>query len=257
MTTEDGAARVDDQRPRGSGPGHGVDPDPTLVPIEPTTRPARSPLRGRALLRVWFVWVTVAEVLGFVAPAVAGALTADAGPAVALPALLLTGAVEGAVLGLGQGVVLRAAVPGLPVRRWVAATTAGAVLAYVLGMLPATAYGAAASWPPAALAVVGGLLGALLLGSIGTAQWLVLRRHVPGSASWIATTALGWACGLAAFLVICTPLWRPGQSPALTVAVGVLGGLVMAATMAVITGVGLVRLLARIPGHDVPDPSAP
>lgn len=235
----------------------GVDPDATLVTIELTTPPTRSPLRGRTLLGVWFVCVTIAEVLGFVAPAVTGALTADAAPAVTLPALLLAGAVEGAVLGLGQGVVLRAAVPGLPVRRWVAATTAGAVLAYGLGMLPPTAYGVAAAWPPVVLGVAGGLLGALLLGSIGTAQWLVLRRHVPGSASWVATTALGWAGGLAAFLAVCTPLWAPGRSLALTVAVGVLGGLVMAATMAVITGVGLVRLLGRASGHDGPEPSVP
>lgn len=42
-----------------------------------------------------------------------------------------------------------------------------------------------ADLPPGVLAGGGALLGTLLLGSIGTAQWLVLRRHVRGAALWI------------------------------------------------------------------------
>ncbi|RSM38155.1 hypothetical protein DMA12_34340 [Amycolatopsis balhimycina DSM 5908] len=65
------------------------------------------PLRGRRLARAWFVTVTPAEFLGFTVPAVAGALTVDS--AVALPVLLVASAVEGAVLGAGQALLLRRA----------------------------------------------------------------------------------------------------------------------------------------------------
>ncbi len=218
MTTRDATARVGDAGP---------------------------PLRGRALLGTWFVWVTIAEVVGFLAPAVAGAVTADATTVMALPAVLLAGAIEGVVLGLGQGLVLRGAVPDLPVLRWVTATTAGAVVAYLLGMLPSTMSGAVAAWPVWLLVVLGVPAGLLLLGSIGTAQWLVLRRYVRRSASWIVTTAVAWTAGLGVFLVVSMPLWQPGQALVLTVGIGALGGLLMAATMAAITGAGLVRLFER------------
>lgn len=246
MTTSDGTAPADLPPPRGGGPGRSAAGwlGPSFAtPADPP--PARPPLSGRALFGVWFACVTVAEVIGFVLPALAGALTADAAPGVALPALLVTGAVEGAALGFGQGVVLRAAVPGLPVRRWTAATAAGAVVAYLLGMLPSTTASTILTWPPAVLVVLGTAAGLLLLASIGTAQWLVLRHRVPRSASWIATTAVAWLGGLGVFLAVAMPLWQPGQPLAQVVAVGAFAGLLMAATMAAVTGAGLVRLLAH------------
>jgi hypothetical protein len=129
-------------------------------------RPSALPWSG-ALWSTWFLTVTAAEVLGFTAPLTAGALTADAGPAVAVPALLAAGAVEGAVLGTGQAGVLRRVLPELSGRRWVAATSAAAVLCYALGLLPATASGAWAPWPAALVFIVALLLGLLLLGAIG------------------------------------------------------------------------------------------
>jgi hypothetical protein len=95
------------------------------------------------------------------------------------------------------------------------------------------------------LAVLGVVVGTVVLASIGTAQWLVLRAALPRSASWIATTAGAWAVGLLAFAAVTTPLWQPGQPLALVTAIGVLGELVMAGTVAAITGAGLVLLLRR------------
>ncbi|MEU7835050.1 MULTISPECIES: hypothetical protein [unclassified Nonomuraea] len=42
-----------------------------------------------------------------------------------------------------------------------------------------------------------------------------------------------------------TPLWQPGQPGWLIAVIGVLGGAVMAATVAALTGAALVRLLRR------------
>ncbi len=198
-------------------------------------------LRGRALLSAWFATVTVAEFVGFVVPAGVGALTAAMSPVVSVPALLAAGAVEGAMLGSGQAAVMRRALPGLPGRLWIVVTASAAVLAYAIGLSPSNL--AVDTWPrplAAALAAIGGVV---LLASIGTAQWLVLHRHVARASRWIWATAAAWAAGLAVFLAFAMPLWQPGQSLWLVVGIGVIGGLLMAATTSLITGATLTRLL--------------
>ncbi|HEY2192302.1 MAG TPA: hypothetical protein VGH76_08375 [Actinomycetospora sp.] len=200
----------------------------------------------------WFASVTVAEVVGFCVPLAVGALTADAGPAdagpaVAVPALLAAGAVEGAVLGAGQAVVLSRVLPRLRARDWVLATAAAAVLCYALGLLPSVAAGTWASWPPALLVVVTVALGAALFATMGTAQWWVLRHHVARAALWIPVTAVAWLVGLGAFLGLAMPWWNPGQPTTEVLAIGLVAAVVMAATVAAITGWAVVRLLARRP----------
>lgn len=201
------------------------------------------PLRGRALFRTWFPLVTFAEFLGFAVPAGVGALTADKAAALVVPALLAAGAVEGAVLGWGQATVLRRALLGVSRSRWVAATSGAAVVAYSAGLAPSTWAAGMATWHPVPLVVASAALGCVLLGSIGAAQWLVLRGHVPRAGRWIVTTAVAWLLGLAVFLGFTMPLWQPGQALAITVAIGVVGGLLMAATTAAVTGYVLRRLL--------------
>jgi hypothetical protein len=199
------------------------------------------PLRGRPLTHAWVATVTVAEFLGFMVPAAVGALTASAGVAVVVPTLLIAGMIEGAVLGSGQAAVLRRAVPRLPSRQWIGATAAAAVLAYAIGLIPSTF--AIDRWPlPLAIgfAVIGG---AVLLASIGTAQWFVLRHYAAGAGRWIWVTAVAWSVGLLVFLGFAMPLWQPGQPLWLIVAIGVAGGLLMAATTSLITGIALGRLL--------------
>ncbi|MGX7829614.1 hypothetical protein ACTG9Q_31450 [Actinokineospora sp. 24-640] len=193
--------------------------------------PAVARVRGLPLGR-WVGVVTVAEFSGFLAPAVVGVLTVHAATEVAVPVLLVAGALEGAALGFGQAVVLRAVVPGLPLFRWVGATAVGALIAYFLGLLPSMLLS------PWALAG----LGALPL-TIGFLQWLVLRRLVARSASWIAVTAMAWIAGLAAFLALATPLWHEGQAVAESILIGAGAGLVMAAIVALITGLGLREIL--------------
>jgi len=206
---------------------------------------ARLPLHlcGRPLFLRWVATVTAGEFAGFAFPAVTGALTARAPGPAAIVAILAAGAVEGTMLGLAQAAVLRRALPQIAMRRWVSATAAGAVLAYGIGMLPSTLAGQWADLPAAVLVIVGLILGSALLASIGTAQWLVLRTVLPRSASWIVSTAAAWLAGLGVFLGFAMPLWRPGQSVALIVAIGVVGGLLMAAVTSAITGLAVRRLL--------------
>lgn len=198
----------------------------------------------RRLWRRWFQLVNVGESLGFLAPAAAGAVIADRGGLPAATALLVAGAVEGATLGWFQARALQPALPGLPSRRWVAATISGAVVAWSVGALFVLTDGMSGwtSLPQLGTFVAGGLV---ILLSIGVAQWVVLRGYVRGAASWIAATAAAWLAGLTAFTAFTTPLWQPEQSPALVAVIGVFGGLLMAAAMAAVSGLLLVRLLGK------------
>lgn len=209
------------------------------------TSPEPGPLRGRRLWARWFIFVTTGEFLGFSIPAVAGAATARAGAGIAVPVILAAGAVEGTLLGLAQAHVLRSALPTLSARRWVGATAAGAVVAYAIGMVPSAAADHVRAWPPVALALSGIVLGLILLMSIGTAQWLVLRTAARRTARWIVTTAVAWSVGLGVFLGFAMPLWHPGQPVAAVAGIGLAGGLLMAATTAALTGEALRRLLDR------------
>ncbi|HEU4421709.1 MAG TPA: hypothetical protein VFR67_04110 [Pilimelia sp.] len=218
---------------------HGV-----LAPRRPSPAPA-----GLRLWRAWLVWTTAGEIAGFLVPAVVGALTVRYPARASVPALLLAGAAEGALLGATQAHVLCRALPGLPRRRWTAVTSAAAVVAYLIGLLPSLTAGTIGRWPLPVLVALAAAGGAVLLSSIGVAQWTVLRRFVPRAGRWIAITAAAWLVGLAAFMLIASPLWHAGQPPALTVAIGVLGGIAMAATVAAVTGAGLVRLLRAPPAR--------
>jgi len=204
---------------------------------------------SRSLRRTWFLFVTFGELLGFFVPAAVGAWTWQLGAATSMFALVLAGAVEGAVLGTSQVIVLGDELPGLSRRDWILATSAGAMVAWLLGMLPSTFRETWQTWPLALTLSLGVTLGALLLVSIGWAQSVVLRRHVPRAWRWVLGSALAWCGGLIVFTAITTPLWHAGQAPVLVAAIGAVGGLAMAATMAWVTGAFLARIVAFEPGY--------
>ena len=187
--------------------------------------------------------MTVGEFAGFAAPALAGALLSGAPERVFAPALLLAGAIEGAVLGFAQARVLRRVLDGLPVGRWIGVTAAAAVVAYAIGLTPALLADRLLALPLAVLIPLCAVATVVLLASLGTAQWTVLRHRAHRAWRWIPVTAAAWAAGLGVFTAVTTPLWEPGQPVALVAAIGAVGGLAMAATVAAVTGVALLRLL--------------
>lgn len=198
---------------------------------------------AKALFWSWTISVSVGEFLGFSAPALAGVLTRTGEGSLTLIALVLGGSVEGAVLGWSQARVLRRHLPMLSSRRWILLTSAGAAFAWLVGMIPSTFYRVWETWPTGRVVLVAGVLGVVLLCSVGIAQWWELRRHLPRAARWIFITAGAWCVGLMAFSVIAPPLWHEGQSTAVIVAIGLTAGAAMAVTMAAITGLALAKLL--------------
>jgi Ca2+-transporting ATPase len=204
----------------------------------------------RPVWRRWVVATTLGELFGFLIPVSVVSAGADQAPG-PLPLLLLVlaGAGEGTVLGWAQGRVLRPLLPGFPMTAWTARTAAAAALAWLVGMGPSTLGGVLDDWSPGVRVAVGAPAAALVLLSIGVAQWTVLRRLLPGSARWIGWTAAGWLAGLAVFLGVAPPLWHAGQGVVQVALVGALAGVGMAATMAAVTGWGLLSLLRGAPSR--------
>lgn len=198
---------------------------------------ARAPLRGLALWRVWTPLVALGELLGFAAPLLVGVLYGGW-----WPAMLVAGAVEGAVLGSAQAAVLAHVLPGLRRRRWVLLTSLGAVLAYAAAFLGVHTADVASG---ASRIVVPVICGAVVLVSLGSTQVLELDHHLRRAGRWVAITAGAWMVALGVFLAIATPLWHEGQAATAAVAVGVAAAAAMAYAQAALTGWGLCRLLRR------------
>ena len=200
-------------------------------------------------LRRWVAIVSIGEAVGFAVPAIVGVLFFEESGVVFLVALVAAGLLEGALLGGAQWLALRSELPRLGLGRWAGGTAVGAVVAYAVGMLPSTLYETWVTWPVVAQVVFFVVTGSAMLASIGTAQWVELRRHVSRAGRWIIGTAAAWATALAVFGLISTPLWQEGQSVGLRIAIGMFAGLVMAVVMAFITGRIMQGLLGKGSGE--------
>lgn len=194
----------------------------------------------------WVSMVTVAESLGFLVPMFGLALATVMGmsPWVAWVTVAIFGAGEGALLGLGQAEALHRTEVAVPFVRWVAATALAATFAWSLGMLPSTLGDAGIALdlgnPLVWVTVVAG--GMVLLLSIPTAQYRILRGRVRGAWQWIPVNAGAWAAGLM-FTFVPSPFideTTPGWMMVLAFAVA---GVCMAATVATITGLWWRRVV--------------
>jgi hypothetical protein len=197
--------------------------------------------RWSGFWRRWWAYTTAAECLGFAVPALVG-LTAWRLGFAPLPfflALVIAGIAEGAVLGVGQQRALGRVLP-VGAWRWPAWTAVGAGIAWAIGMLPSTLIDVGVPvW--IALTIFAPLAPVLLL-SIGTAQWVVLRHHLPLAAWWIPANAAAWLIALPPTF-IAPALVPDGASLGILVAAWLTAGLVMAATVAALTGLAMVWLL--------------
>jgi hypothetical protein len=204
-------------------------------------RPPHGADADAVFLRYWVFWMTLGETVGFLAPALAQ--LALAGSPVQVPVVIFAGAVEGAALGWAQATVLRVRVPALARAVWVRATAIGAAVAWFLALLPAEWADVWQRWPATGQVVALGLGGAMLLTVIGIAQHTELRRHTRRAGWWIVGSAAAWCAGLAVFFAVSSPLSQPGQPAPLVLLIGVLAGVLMAVTVALVCGVILLRIL--------------
>ncbi len=207
--------------------------------------------RARHLWRSWTLATAVGELAGFAVPTVVG-LTAfrlldkpEGGAAgmVMYALLVAAGMGEGAVLGMAQWLVLRRWVTRVGRRAWVLATSLAAGVAWALGLLPSTV-GGLGDLHPIVLVAGAIVLAVTLLGSIGVAQWLVLRRHLPRAGWWAPANALAWLLGLPVTFI--GPALVPdGSPPAVWATVFIVSGVLMGTIVGAVTGIALVRLVLR------------
>lgn len=175
-------------------------------------------MKQRAFLGYWAMGNGIAESLGLGTTFVLGLAVAPHLGDQTLRGALLTAAIavllgillEGVTVGLAQGLVLRRRTRLVSVPSWVVATSIGAGVAWLLGMIPSTVIaltqGPSRAEPAAqpgqvvqwALAVVLGLVTGPVL---GVAQWTVLRRHFRKAGQWLWANGAAWAVGMPAIFV--------------------------------------------------------
>lgn len=196
----------------------------------------------------WVAYVTAAEGLGFLAPTTAFALSAvlDAGPGATYVALVLAGAVEGALLGFGQSRALAGELTRRQRMRWVLLTSLAAAAAWTIGMVPSTLATVGAAIDLADPRVLTGMVlaGAVLLATIPLAQWPVLREVAGRAWRWIPLNMAAWLAGLV-FTFLPSPFIDAATPTAVLAVVYAGAGIAMALTVATLTGLGLLRLLDR------------
>jgi hypothetical protein len=127
-------------------------------------------------------------------------------------------------------------------RRWIIATGLGAAVAWSLGMLPSALGGL--RWTAGTVVAVG-IGGLILLASLPLAQYLVLRDHVRRAVLWIPINMAAWLLGIT-WTLLPSPWIDQATPTAKLVVIYSIAGLCMAATVAVVTGIGILRL-ARAP----------
>jgi hypothetical protein len=200
-------------------------------------------------LHHWVALLAGAETIGMIAAATAArtgqALVPDpTGPGQVAAAIALAtagGVVEGGAVGLVTARLLRPRVTGLPVRRWIAVTTAEAGLGWAAGTVPSAVIGSGAeqagqagsssAGPAVGLVVAGGLgLGIALGALLGWAQSTLLRHRVSHPFRWIGASTLAWAPAMAViFLGASTPAadWPVPAVIGLAALTGALAGAVL------------------------------
>lgn len=211
--------------------------------------PVPAPPAARFSLGRWIGFTVLGESLGFLIPVAGFALAATLGLEAWAAWLLLVafGAGEGALLGLGQSLGLRGSAAEVPPGRWIAATAVAASVAWSIGMLPSTLAdaGVAIDWASPATWAVAGVAGLVLLATIPLAQFpLLARAGVARAWRWVPLNMGAWLVGLA-FTFAPSPIVDASTpAPVVFTAFGV-AGVLMAATVALLTGLGLRRMLLR------------
>lgn len=219
---------------------------------------------SRTIWRRWVVANGLGEFIGLTSTMamVAGLFSANdslslGAALIAAAGVALAGAVvEGVVVGLAQVSVLRRAIPGFAWPPWVIATSIGALVAWLLGMMPSTFFQAmakgtevaasAAPFDPPLILQLGlaVAMGAALGPFLGVPQWLVLRRHLPRAGRWVLANSVAWAAGMP-MIFLATGLIQPGWPNAAIFAAIAVGCLAAGLVVGAVHGIWLVRMLAE------------
>jgi hypothetical protein len=205
---------------------------------------------GSTFWEQWIIATVLSEMVGLVAIVAISTLTHDLH---INPYGLLTilGAIEGAVLGFSQWIVLR-----LHIRHagwWILATLVGAMIAWFAGLFVSMvlAIATAASLPTqqAALLLPGIAAQGVGVGMIlGYAQWLVLQPHLRHqiwrkTLGWLFANVAAWVLALLIAFIGVGKLESSSPGSLNRVMIAVTTGGIMGAIVGTITGLALISAL--------------
>jgi hypothetical protein len=167
---------------------------------------------------------------------------------------LLTGVIEGWIVGSAQAWALGRLLPQIPKKAWVRATIYGALSAWFLGIIPSTVLSlanpgpaqAGGAEPPAWLIYLLAAGMGLVLGPIlALPQWRVLRHSLPRAGWWVLANALAWMVGMPV-IFIGTNVIGPGV-PAYRIIGALLAAIFTAgAVVGIVHGSMLLKLVKPI-----------
>jgi hypothetical protein len=165
--------------------------------------------------------------------------------------LVLSGAIEGIVVGLAQWTVLKSSPLNISRRSWVIATLLGALVAWFFGSIPSTLMslgsdsGSALPQEPQPwlVFVLAGGMGAAAGVILAVPQWLVLRQKVHKAWLWLPANSAAWFLGMP---IIFTAVDFIGKASSVleSLALFALSLLITGGVVGAIHGIILVRLIA-------------
>lgn len=173
-------------------------------------------------------------------------------------AVLFGTVLEGVLVGAFQARVLRDALPAFRQRPWILATSLGAGVAWLLGMIPSSimalrdvpgaddATVATSTAEPGAMVqlLLAALLGLVLGPVLAGAQLFVLRHYADGAGRWIPANALAWAVGMPAIFTGMDLLpWDSGGATLIVGLFAVSGA--AGAIVGAVHGRALLRMMRR------------
>lgn len=194
----------------------------------------------------WVIWVTLGLALGFIVPSAASfTAVVDGRDATGqFVSTIIGGAVQGGILGFAQAFALRKTAAKLPMRRWIGITAIGALIAWIVGMIPGTYLKLDATTPAALIVLLAFALFAVV--AMPSAQFVILRGTKLGKIGrvgrWIPITAVAWTVGIA-WLLLAAPLVQDSADLMSLVGLYTVAGLLLALTISFITGLGMLWML--------------
>lgn len=196
----------------------------------------------RSLWSRWLLASTAAQLLGFTLAGTvvfaASLVLVDARVLLVVP---VVGAMHGALLGLAQVWALRASLPAVPRWGWVALTSVGAGLAWLMAAMltDAVTEGVVArAFAPTLMALVVLAVGA----GLGALQAVELGQHVRGASWWVAGNAGAWGLGLLPVLLALGLVAESPSVPAVALAWAA-SGLATGLVVGLVTGALLTWLV--------------
>jgi hypothetical protein len=203
---------------------------------------SRYPPGTDVFFRRWVACTVAGEAVGFTVAA-ALATTQDLSHMPEFAILLGAGAIEGALLGKGQAMAMsRLQLPAAVLRLWPVATSVAAVVAWSIGLIPGSIH--KISWSSSVAWLLAAVLVLLLLASIPTAQFMLLRTALPTAGRWVRFNAVAWMLGLS-WTLLPPALIKPDTPVVSEIGVYAIAGVLMAATVAIITGLCWLSWLKR------------